>query len=282
MIFNHLNRIYKSYFKLLSQIGVGEDIGVHQTTVCKIFWYVCDKILQKSDDWVHFPSTEAELEDEKQVWRRKYKFPCAIGAIDCSLFAIKKPSVHGDEYICRKNFPAFNAQATCNANEMFTSFDCSWAGSVHDARIWRTSEIQRTLNENAAGALLLADEGYPLTPWTMTIYKNPNTRQQLAYSALHKRERVLIERMFGELKRRFHVLANTIRVKTARIPKLISACIVLFNVGKFLNDPEFDEEENENEEEEEDHPMQNVPRNNTLRRQGEARRDQIAATIAGL
>lgn len=262
-------------------MGVGEDIGVSQTTVCKIFWYVCDKILLKSDDWVKFPSTEAEFEHEKRLWRRKYRFPCAIGAIDCSLFAIKKPSIHGDEYVCRKNFPAFNAQATCNANEMFTSFDCSWAGSVHDARIWRTSQIQATLNGNAAGALLLADEGYPLTPWTMTIYKNPTTPEQRSYNVLHKKERVIIERMFGELKRRFPVLANTIRVKTERIPKLISACIVLFNVAKFLNDPEFDRHEDEDEDD--DQQNQNVQQDNaSLRRRGEARRNYIAGAIAGL
>lgn len=262
---------------------MGEDIGVHQTTVCKTFWHVCEKILQRSNDWVHFPSNEAEFSDAKRMWQRKYNFPCAIGAIDCSLFAIKKPSFHGDEYVCRKNFPALNAQATCNGNEMFTSFDCSWAGSVHDARIWRNSQVQRMLNGNSVGALLLADEAYPLTPWAMTIYRNPITNEEKAYNALHKKERVIIERMFGQIKRRFPVLANTIRVSTEKIPKLISACVVLFNVSKFLNDPEFDENENI-ERYEEDHNNFNNDGNdeNTLYRRGVQRRNNIAVTIAGL
>lgn len=170
------------------QVGVGEDIGVHQTTVCKTFWYVCGKILEKADHWVHFPSTEAEFNEAKRLWSRRYKFPCAIGAVDCSLFPIKKPSIQGDEYVCRKNVPALNVQATCDANEMFTSIDCTWAGSVHDARIWRNSGVQRLLYGNAAGALLLADEAYPLTPWTMTIYRNPGTPEQRAYNALQEGE----------------------------------------------------------------------------------------------
>lgn len=114
----------------------------------------------------------------------------------------------------------------------------------------------------------------------MTIYRNPVSHAEKAYNALHKKERVIIERMFGQLKRRFPVLANTIRVSTRRIPQLISACIVLFNVSKFLNDPEFDEDEDaahyqddqvENEED----------LNNTVYRRGAARRNQIAIAIAG-
>ena len=56
-----------------------------------------------------------------------------------------------------------------------TSVDCSWAGSVHDARIWRNSPVQGALSANQTGALLVGDEGYPLTPWLLTIYRNPET-----------------------------------------------------------------------------------------------------------
>lgn len=253
---------------------------MHQTTVCKTIWYVCGQILEKADDWVHFPANEAEFEEAKRLWRRKYTFPCAIGAIDCSLFAIKKPSTRGDDYICRKNFPAINAQATCDGNEMFTSFDCTWGGAVHDARIWRNSAVQRQLNENVAGGLLLADEAYPLTPWTMTIFRNPVTREEKAYNALHMKERSIIERMFGQLKRRFPILGNTIRVATRRIPQLISACIVLFNVAKFVNDPEFDEDDHNDEEEAH---AEEPNEHETLLIRGTARRNNIAATIlAGL
>lgn len=147
--------------------------------------------------------------------------------------------MRGDDYICRKNFPALNVQATCDGNEMFSSVDSSWAGSVHDARVWRTSKIQRQLYGNAAGALLLCDQAYPLTPWTMTPYAKPNIHQT-AYNRLHKRERVIIERIFGQLKRRFPILGSIIRVATERVPKLITACMILHNIGKFLNEPQFD------------------------------------------
>jgi hypothetical protein len=55
-------------------------------------------------------------------------------------------------------------QATCNSEEWFTSVDVSWPGSVHDARIWRNSDIKRVMEENREKALLLGDEGYGIAP----------------------------------------------------------------------------------------------------------------------
>nr|CAH7750834.1 unnamed protein product [Callosobruchus chinensis] len=35
-------------------------------------------------------------------------------------------------------YHSINVQATCNADEWFTSVDASWPGSVHDSRIFET------------------------------------------------------------------------------------------------------------------------------------------------
>lgn len=214
------------------------------------------------------------------MWRNKFKFPCAIGALDCTLIKIEKPRVHGDEYVCRKGYPALNVQATCDANGIFTSVDCSWAGSVHDARIWRNSNIQQTLNANTCGALLLADEGYPLTPWLMTIFRHPTTEPEQSYNILHKKERSLIERCFGQLKKRFPILHGQMRVATERVPSIILACFILHNVAKYLLDPDYEYDEDLNSDTENEDEDDTTDAN--LRRRGVARRNQIATTIAGL
>lgn len=234
--------------------------------------------MDKAGEWICFPSTDQQFEEAKQIWRNNFKFPCAIGALDGTLVKIDKPRLHGDEYVCRKGYAAFNVQATCDGNGIFTSVDCSWAGSVHDARIWRNSNIQKTLNANTCGALLLADEGYPLTPWLMTIFRNPTTEREQSYNELHKKERSLIERSFGQLKKRFPILHSQIRVATERVPSIVLACFILNNVAKHLKDPDYGEDLDDTEEEaENDHTI-----DNTLRRRGVARRNQIATTIAGL
>lgn len=175
------------------------------------------------------------------MWQTKFNFPSAIGAVDCTHIGIKKPHIHGDEYVNRKNFCSYNVQATCNANEVFTSMDCSWPGSVHDSRTWRNSECANIMRENGAQALLLADEGYGLTPWLMIPYKQPMTMAHRAYNKLLRKERSIIEKVFGQVKQRFLILQCKIRLATERIPSFIAACFVLHNIAKHLNDNDFPE-----------------------------------------
>ncbi|XP_062537849.1 putative nuclease HARBI1 [Armigeres subalbatus] len=216
------------------QVGVGEDLGVHQTTVCKTIWSVCNAIVERSDEWIHFPSLPTELEHAKKMWQSKYKFPSAIGAIDCTHVLIKRPG--------------------------------------------KKTNIFNILQDNASGGLLLADEAYPLTPWMMTPYRDPTTSSQKVYNAFHKRERVIIERVFGQVKQRFPLLQSKVRVKTERIPRMIAACFVLHNVAKHFNDKDFYPEETITY-------CIAVPRptvtNSSLLQRGLKRRDAIASFLRG-
>lgn len=261
-------------------MGVGEDLGVHQTTVCKTIWYVAKKIAKKSKEWIKFPQTTEAFENEKSMWQQKYSFPAAIGAIDCTHVAIKRPHNFKDEYVNRKGVTTFNVQATCNALEMFTSVDCRWVGFVHDARIWRNSEIQTIISRNECGAILLGDEAYPLTPWAMVPFKNPETELQKSYNIKHSKERVIIERMFGQLKQRFPILQSTIRLKTDRVPTMIVACFTLHNVAKFLKDEDFSEPIETSVELPNSYPpSEATDTTNTVLLHGKRRRDAIASMM---
>lgn len=260
-------------------MGVGEDLGLHQTTVCKTFWNVCNKIVAKANEWIKFPNSLALLDMEKKMWQRKYAFPCVIGAIDCTHILIRRPNRFSDEFVNRKGLHSFNVQATVDSNEMFSSVECVWAGSVHDARVWRNSTIRQIMNENEAGVILLADEAYPLTPWVMTPFKNPVSDAQKSYNKLHKKERVIIERVFGQLKQRFPILQSKIRVTTERVSKIVIACCVLHNVAKFLNDiDDFELPEGNSIE----IPVPPITQRETINAtRGKRRRDVIANNIQG-
>nr|CAH7735452.1 unnamed protein product [Callosobruchus chinensis] len=114
---------------------------------------------------------------------------------------IKFPSTP-DEYINRKEYHSINVQVTCNADEWFTSVDASWPGSVHDSRIWSNSEVCNIAKREfqRSNALLLGDEGYGIAPWLMVRFRKPNTPAEHAYNNLFTKERVIIERCFGQLK----------------------------------------------------------------------------------
>lgn len=197
-------------------------------------WEVGQKIAERADHWIAFPSTDHELQGKMNSWRQMNGFPYALGAIDCTHVRILKPSLHGDEYINRKRFPSFNVQAVCDANACFMNVDCSWPGSVHDSRIYNLSCINPVMENNRVGALLLGDEGYSNSHCLLTPYRNTHSAQELNYNRIHTKERVVIERAFGQLKARFPILKGPIRLKTERIPTIIVACFVLHNVAKYL------------------------------------------------
>jgi len=234
------------------------------------------KIIAKAPLWIKFPSTPGELQMAKNEWRSKFNIPTCIGALDCVHVKINKPGPNnnGDDYINRKLQASINVQATCNAREWFTSVDANWPGSVHDSRIWKNSE-ERKFMETTKDTILIADSGYGIAPWLLPPYKNPTSPQQLNFNKVYARDRVIIERCFGQVKRRFPILHYKVRVTLRNVSNIIICCFVLHNIAKYLADPyeDFPEIDDQDEDEADATPM---PNNTRIRELGKQKRDQIA------
>ncbi|GBO25640.1 Putative nuclease HARBI1 [Araneus ventricosus] len=145
------------------------NFGVSQATVSRTVNAVIDSIIAHANEWIKFPTTNSEITEAKQLWQRKYKFPTAIGVVDCSHIRILKPKLHGDEYINRKGKTTLNVQATCDAKEIFTSVDVSWHGSVHDSRIWKNSQVCLQLR-NKGNSVLIGGSGYGIESCLMAPF----------------------------------------------------------------------------------------------------------------
>ncbi|KAK9730379.1 DDE superfamily endonuclease [Popillia japonica] len=230
------------------QIGIGKEEGVHRTTICKTISHVLPKIVEKAGIWIKFPA-ESSTDQAINEWAQVYRFPCAFGAIDCTHVPIIKPSLH---------------------------VDAQRPGSVHDSRILKRSNIFGKMRRRQQNGLILGDEGYGITPWLLTPYRNPTTPQEIAYNTLHKRERVIIERCFGQLKRRFPVLQHQIRLNIDKIPSVIVSAVVLHNVAKYLNDQlPNDEEEVAAEDHDGEEVVEDNDELNNDRQRGQQRREEI-------
>jgi hypothetical protein len=59
------------------------------------------------------------------------------------------------------------------------------------------------------GAVLLADSGYGLEPWLMTPFRICHTNEENVFNRLLKKERVIIETSFGQVKRRLPIIKYT-------------------------------------------------------------------------
>lgn len=238
--------------------------------------------MEKADLWIKFPQTMAEILEAKQDWQSRFQIPSVIGVVDCTHVRIPKPKQDGDEYINRKNYPSLNVQATCNAKEWFTSVTAQWPGSVHDSRIMKNSDLFIIMNKTR-DTVILGDSGYAISPWLITPYSNPVNDLQRHFNKIYARERVIIERCFGQVKKRFPILHYKVRTALQTVPSVIICCFVLHNVAKYLNDtdnfPELEEDCDEGEPEpaEEVGPVALSERR--VRELGQQKREQIAASL---
>lgn len=258
------------------QSGIAEDIGVHRSTVCKTVNFVMDQIIRRANDWIHFPSTAREMNEARVLWQTRFHMPSVIGALDCTHVEINKPSIFGDEYVNRKGYTSINVQATCDASEKVTSISAEWPGSVHDSRIWRRTPFRNILSRFDGSVCLLADSGYGISPWLITPFKPAHTEAQRIFNLHHSQERVVIERVFGQIKRRFPILGNCVRVNIERVPKVIVTCAILHNIAKHLNDRfEFEDQIDDNENIHENANAQDQYENAATRLRGEQKRQEM-------
>ncbi|XP_066257999.1 putative nuclease HARBI1 [Euwallacea similis] len=259
------------------QISVVDSTGVHQSTVSRTIDYVPKIIFEKASDWIKYPNSSEEIVEAKSLWQKSFTFPTVIGAIDCSHITIEKPKLYGNEYVNRKGITSINVQATCNAKEIFRSVDASWPGSVHDSRILKNCNIYPTLVQNNGQMTLLGDSGYALAPWLLTPYRNPQNDEENYYNLQHLKNRVIIERCFGQLKRRFPILGNKIRLQLNKISRIIICGFVLHNITKHFMDP--DDFEEPFSDPDNDYNDDSGEEGENIRRKGEEKRNMIAAIL---
>ena len=122
----------------------------------------------------------------------------------------------------------------------------SWPGSTHDSHIFRSSHIGHQLEHtNFENGVLIGDSGYACLPYLMTPYPNPVNPSQRRFNRALRITRSIIERAFGILKRRFHVMHSEVRMTPERVCTITIACCILHNIAIDNNEPipEYEDEE---------------------------------------
>ncbi|XP_052278812.1 putative nuclease HARBI1 isoform X2 [Dreissena polymorpha] len=128
---------------------------------------------------------------------------------------------------------------------MFTSVNACWPGCCHDSHIFRMSKLGQHManhHQDPERGYLLGDSGYPCRPFLLTPFLQPESEGQERYNAAHIGTRNSIERAFGVWKRTFHVHHGEIRMKPAKVTRIIIACAVLHNLRLMWGEPAVDPE----------------------------------------
>lgn len=114
-----------------------------------------------------------------------------ISTLDGTYMPIKVLSKDAETYRNRKMQYVITLQAICNASLKFIDCYAGYPSSVHDAKIFRNSNIYHSIHLNPEkyfphSEFILADKAYPTLKWCITPYMNRGnlTRQQENFNTL--------------------------------------------------------------------------------------------------
>lgn len=117
----------------------------------------------------------------------------------------------------------------CDHRKKIRDIFVGYPGSVHDARVFRTSPLFASLENKCNNLYILGDSAYPCLKNLMTPFKDRGqlSRRQQNYNYIFTKNRCIIEHCFGLLKQRFRQLYHIQLRDIAQIVHFIRACAVL-------------------------------------------------------
>ena len=132
----------------------------------------------------------------------------------------------------RHDIPCITLQGICDFNRKFIDVFTGVPGKVHDARVFKLSDISNHLPDICGiRHHILGDGAYSIRLWLLIPYKDYGnlTQDQSAYNKKFSATRVLIENTFGILKGRFRQLLKVEMLSVVNMTKFIIACCILHN-----------------------------------------------------
>ena len=218
--------------------------GIHVCTVSKTIHDVCKAISFKlGPKYIKLPRNQDEMREKVAEFEVKYGCIQAFGCIDGTHIPIKRPPENSQVYFCYKGFFSLNVQAVCDYRGQFMDVDCRWPGSVHDAKVFANSAINKKLRDDElpvtyqqliigrckVGCYLIGDPAYPLTPYCMKEYQTCTSDSQVIFNNILRSARNPVECAFGRLKGRWRFLTKQTDLNLDILPVVVYACFVLHN-----------------------------------------------------
>ncbi|XP_061519805.1 putative nuclease HARBI1, partial [Anopheles gambiae] len=191
------------------QRGVGKDfhIAIAQKTFSKVLQQTLVPLHNLIRDWIKLAMSEEERQEAKDFFFEKSGFENIVMCVDGTHIKIKKPRNRPLQYLNRKNVYSINALIVCDHKYRIRAIDARFAGSNHDAHIWRVSPVRayfEHLHRSGQNERLFGDAGYPSEPWIVRPHRDPDEGSVEAQeNSKISSGRMTVEQSIGILKSRF-------------------------------------------------------------------------------
>lgn len=150
--------------------GVADMHGVSKSTVCRALHQVVSIVNEVL--FPEFVSWPLNVVNVVQEFYQIAQFPLTIGVVDGTLIKIDAPHFNEAQFVDRHGNHSINCMVVCGPDYSFYYVSARWPGSVHDARVLRNSTLYHRMEAGwrpVEGAVILADSGYPLKEWLMSV-----------------------------------------------------------------------------------------------------------------
>ena len=227
---------------------LGRIFGFGSGTVSLYIKRVKQAILSMKASVIYWPSKEERVQLSKRIYI-EYKFPNCVGIMDGTLIFLKeKPEYCGEDYNTRKGGYGVTSLIVCDDLSRVMYYLCGWAGSTHDNRVWRNSNM--CLNPESYFSdkeYLLSDSAYTPCNCVVAAFKKgsstdiPDHAKDWFNTQLAK-PRIKLEHCNGLLKGRFPILTNiNVKIKKRRhvkkVVEIFECCVILHNLLIDYGDP---------------------------------------------
>ena len=228
--------------------SISKVFGIGKSTTIKIFQDGVNEICALAPTFIKFPNMmlETALAIKSFVEFTDSAIPQVLGAIDGTHIQILAPASDSKvDYFSRKQVYTINTQAVVGSNLLFLDVSTGFPGSIHDARMLRSSSLftkseaneilikpEKVIEGVRFRPLLIGDGAYPHTSWLVKPYPNNIrlTETQKKFNKSLWSVRVSVERAFGLLKGRWRCLLKRLDNEIEYSTSVIMSCFVLHNI----------------------------------------------------
>ncbi|XP_051150551.1 protein ALP1-like [Andrographis paniculata] len=232
--------------------SVARRFSLDSPTACRAFYSVCKAIVENLGHLFEFSSDINRI----VVGFGWISLPNCCGVLGIQSFELESPMAAKDSLL---------VQALVDSEGRFLDVSAGWPGATKPDNVLKRSKLYRGIEESKEYMIgpsyelnsgmsipqyILGNSCYPLLPWLLTPYSNPNSSSsssEMVFNRVHRRGIEIAGKAFSKVKKRWNLVAKKWKGQVEAFPFVIVACCLLHNFLIKCSEvfPEDDDEINE-------------------------------------